>query len=377
METKTTNTLPKSSILILAIVLGALSGIGLYQASVKGWIPFNRISAPVFSQPVTQTEKVVTEQNAVIDVVKQTSASVVAIGSTQQTVNPFDPFAAPQSQTGTIGTGFVVSPGIIVTNRHVVSDPNSEYNVVTKDGQKYAIKKIYRDPILDLAIVQVDSTDLKSLPLGDSSKLQVGQDVVAIGNALGQYTNTVTTGIVSGLGRRVVAGDPYSGTSESLDNLIQTDAAINPGNSGGPLLNLAGQVIGVNVATTVGAQNIGFAIPINSVKTIVNQFVKNGTISWPFLGVSYKFVARDLALLDNVPQGDYVESVVPSSAADKAGIVQGDIIVKVDGQSIDSESTLSDLIANKKVGDTLNLQIWNNGNQKNVTATLQDYTSGQ
>ncbi len=375
MEEKRVNSLPKYSYLVLAIVLGALSGVGLYQASVKGWIPFNNINPPGISQPVSQTEKVVTEQNAVIDVVKQTSPSVVAIGSTQQVYNPYDPFSSPQTQTGTIGTGFVVSPGIIVTNRHVVSDTTAEYNVVTKDGQKYSIKKIYRDPILDLAIVQVNSTDVKPLALGDSSKLQVGQDVVAIGNALGQYTNTVTTGIVSGLGRRVVAGDPYSGTSENLDNLIQTDAAINPGNSGGPLLNLAGQVIGVNVATTQGAQNIGFAIPINSVKTIVDQFVKNGTISWPFLGVSYKFVARDLALLDNVPQGDYVESVVPNSAADKAGIVQGDIIVKADGQPIDSESKLSNIITGKKVGDTLNLVIWNNGNQRNVSATLQDYSS--
>ena len=208
--------------------------------------------------------------------------------------------------------------------------------------------------------------------MGDSSKIKVGQTVVAIGNALGRFTNTVTTGVVSGLGRRVVAGDPFSGTAESLDDLIQTDAAINPGNSGGPLLNSAGQVIGVNVATTEGAQNIGFAIPINSVKKITDEFIQTGTVSRPFLGISYRFISKDVAILNEVPQGAYIQEVVVDSSADKAGIETGDIITKIDGQAVDSEKKISETIASKKIGDRLNLTVWNDGEEKQVTATLQE-----
>lgn len=365
---------PKSSLLIVAVVLGALVGLGTYQASAKGLLPLHT-SLPQINNVTTQqkTQTVVQEENAVIDVVKKTSPSVVAIGATQQTFNPFDPFSSPTSQNNTIGTGFVVSDkGIIVTNKHVVADTSLSYNVVTSDGKKYQIRKIYRDPVLDLAIVQIDGSGLKPLDLGDSSKLEVGQTVVAIGNALGRFTNTVTTGVVSGLGRQVVAGDPYAGSAENLDDLIQTDAAINPGNSGGPLLNSAGQVIGVNVATTEGAQNIGFAIPINSVKKIADEFISTGTVSRPFLGISYKFISKDVALLNDVPQGAYIQSVVPGSSADKAGIATGDIITKIDNQAVDSETKISDTIANKQVGDKVNINVWNNGKERQITATLQD-----
>ena len=357
--------------IVIAVTLGVLVAVGLYQAQVRGWIP--SISGNLLQPKTLEIQTVVQEENAVVSAVDKSSSSVVAIGATTRIFNPFDPFSAPRSQNATIGTGFVVSDnGIIVTNKHVVDDPGIKYNVVTKDGKKYEIRKIYRDPVLDLAIVQVEGGDLKALELGDSSKLKVGQTVIAIGNALGRFTNTVTTGVVSGLGRRVVAGDPFSGSAESLDDLIQTDAAINPGNSGGPLLNSAGQVIGVNVATTEGAQNIGFAIPINSVKKITDEFIQKGSVSRPFLGVSYRFISKDIAILNEVPQGVYVQEVVADSSADKAGIKQGDIITKVDGQTVDSETKISQAISNKKIGDSLNLTVWNDGKERQVTATLQE-----
>ena len=224
--------------IVIAVTLGVLVAVGLYQAQVRGWIP--SISGNLLQPKTLEIQTVVQEENAVVSAVDKSSSSVVAIGATTRIFNPFDPFSAPRSQNATIGTGFVVSDnGIIVTNKHVVDDPGIKYNVVTKDGKKYEIRKIYRDPVLDLAIVQVEGGDLKALELGDSSKLKVGQTAIAIGNALGRFTNTVTTGVISGLGRRVIAGDPFSGSAESLDDLIQTDAAINPGNSGGPLLNSA------------------------------------------------------------------------------------------------------------------------------------------
>ena len=356
--------------IFIAVTLGVLAAIGLYQAQIRGLLPFSGFKIP--SVLNTEIRTVVQEEDAVISAVDKTSPSVVAIGVSTRVINPFDPFAPSKSQDNTIGTGFVVSDkGIIVTNKHVVSGAGP-YTVVTRDGQKYEVKKIYRDPILDLAFVQVNSTGLKAVELGDSSKLKVGQILIAIGNALGQFTNSVTTGIVSGLGRKVVAGDPFSGASESLDNLIQTDAAINPGNSGGPLLNSKGQVIGVNVATTEGAQNIGFAIPINTVKPLMDEFIQKGSVSRPFLGVRYKFISKDVALLNDVPQGAYVQDMVVGGPAQKAGVKPGDIITKINGQAIDNESKLSEIVASSNIGSQLNLTIYRSNKEMSVVATLSD-----
>lgn len=365
--------LPKPNIrgIVLAIALGVLVAVGLYQAQIRGLIP----SAPDLSLPKPEsleTRTILNEENTVISAVEKTSDSVVAIGISRRVVNPFDPFAIPKREDSTIGTGFVVSDkGIIVTNKHVVLD-SGQYTVVTKDGQKYEVKKIYRDPSLDLAIVQIDGSRLSPLQLGDSSKLKVGQTVIAIGNALGRFTNTVTTGVVSGLGRKVVAGDPFGGSFESLDNLIQTDAAINPGNSGGPLLNSTGQVIGVNVATTEGAQNIGFAIPINSVKQIVEEFVKQGFVSRPFLGIRYRFISKDVAILNEVPSGAYIQEVIASGPADKAGLEEGDIITKIDKQPINEENKVAEIISKNKIGSKLELTVWRDGTELNLNATIAE-----
>lgn len=373
MESKTAKPFSPFTTLVLAIVLGAIAGAAIFQAAAQGYLPF-KTNLPNVSTPFEQkTQTILNEENAVIDVVDKTSSSVVAIGATRRVFNPFDPFSVPRNQSNTIGTGFVVSDkGIIVTNKHVVSDSDTRYTVVNKDGQKFDVQKIYRDPILDLALVSVDGADFKALELGDSSKLKVGQTVIAIGNALGKFTNTVTTGVVSGLGRKVVAGDPFSGSAESLDDLIQTDAAINPGNSGGPLLNSVGQVVGLNVATTEGAQNIGFAIPINAVKKIVDEFVQKGTVTRPFLGIRYRFLSKDLAVLNELPQGAYIQEVVENSSASKAGLQPGDIITKIDGQSIDSETKISAIIATKKTGDRVEMVIWNDGKERQITAVLQE-----
>ncbi len=357
------------------IVFGVMAAVFTYRLIQEGKLPLN-LNNSLTGQPQinNQTRTVIQDENAVISTVEKSAPSVVAIGVTQRVSNPFDPFSIPKTQQSTIATGFVVSSkGIIVTNRHVVDDLSTKYSVVTKDGKKLEVKKIYRDPNIDLALVQVENSDLKAVELGDSSKLKVGQTVIAIGNALGRFDNTVTTGVVSGLGRAVSVGGQFGQITEELDNLIQTDAAINPGNSGGPLLNSGGQVIGVSVATTEGAQNIGFAIPINSVKAIVDEFVANGTVSKAFLGIRYRLVTRDLAVMNELPQGAYIQEVVEDSPADKAGIAPGDIITKIDGQDIDSEHKISDTIQSKKPGEQIKLDIWTDEKTRTINVNLSNY----
>lgn len=357
-------------LLLVFLIIFVLAGIAIFRLAQQGKLSFNSQGVPQIQN--FQTDRVVKEENAVITAVEKSSPSVIAIGVNQRIVNPFDPFADPERRESTIGTGFIVSDkGIIVTNRHVVENPNTRYSVVTKDGDRLEVTKIYRDPTLDLALVQVSGNNLKRLELGDSSNLRAGQSVIAIGNALGRFENTVTTGVVSGIGRSVTAGDPFAGTSERLDDLIQTDAAINPGNSGGPLLNLAGQVIGVNVATTEGAQNIGFAIPINAIKPLVEEFERTGTVSKPYLGIRYVPISRDNALRNNVPQGAYIDEVLEGSPAQKAGIEPGDIITKIDGQAITDDTKISETIQKKKVGDRLTLEVFRDDNSRTVTATLE------
>ncbi|MBI2019850.1 trypsin-like peptidase domain-containing protein [Candidatus Daviesbacteria bacterium] len=366
---------PNLSSIFVAVALGIVVAVAVYEGQVRGLIPSGNLNLPKL--PTQETKTIVQEENAIISAVEKSSPSVVAIGVSRRVFNPFDPFSIPRREDATIGTGFVVSDqGIIITNKHVVSEIGDRYSVVTKDEQKYEVRRIYRDPILDLAIVQIEGSALQPLELGDSSKIKVGQTVVAIGNALGRFTNTVTTGVVSGLGRRVVAGDPFSGSAESLDDLIQTDAAINPGNSGGPLLNSSGQVIGVNVATTEGAQNIGFAIPINTVKPIIEEFLTKGTVSRPFLGIRYRFISKDVAILNEVPQGAYIQEVVEDSPAEIAGLIEGDIITKINGQPIDNENKVAEIITKSSVGARLELEIWREGESIKIEAVVGQSVDG-
>lgn len=385
--------LKRKGILVAIIIIAAAAIISSGRAGIS-WhevgklLPFLQV-AP--QQLINQDNvRVVNEESVVIDVADHVSPSVVTVGISKTTrvgdlfeINPFDPFDVFRRQSGReqkveqdIGSGFIIKEdGYIVTNKHVVSETGAKYRVITKDDKTYDVDKIYRDPVNDLAILKINATGLKTVELGDSSKLKVGQFVIAIGTALGEFRHTVTTGVISGLGRGITAGSPYEGYVEQLDNVIQTDAAINPGNSGGPLLNSGGQVIGVNAAIAAGGQNIGFAIPINVVKDTVENFNKTGQFSRPFIGVAYKIIGRDLAVLNEVPEGAYVQEVVAGSPADRAGVVQGDIITHVDGIHVEEATGgLAKMVQGKTVGNTITLKLWRNGTTLEIKITLGEYS---
>ncbi len=354
-----------------------IAALWLVSAIAVGRYLVQKLPQQTFeNKSVTQTQKIVDEESVVIDAVKKVSPSVVSIAvENQQSSNPFFNFGQSSQQQSGIGTAFIVSKdGLILTNKHVVSQSGASYVAILRgsDGneRKLPIKKINLDPFNDLALVQVDATDLQPVELGDSDHLQVGQLVVAIGNALGRFDNTVTTGVVSALGRAVSPIDPSTGVAERLDDLIQTDAAVNPGNSGGPLLNSAGQVIGVNTAVA-SAQNIAFAIKINVAKTLIADFQSSGgKISRPFLGIRYTHIPKDSAMLNNVPEGELVGEVVSGSAAQAAGVKVGDIITDFDGQRLTGDTTLNQVIRSKKVGDKVAIRVFRDGKTLDLSATL-------
>ena len=378
-------------LILLVLLVGVLFVISAGQKYLPGELHLDTTNFT--TSPTGEKVKVVTEESITIDTVKKAAPSVVTVAGTAiqtspgQNASPFDPFnfsfpgsqgqLPDQQQPQSIGSGFIIgTDGLIVTNKHVVADTGEKYQVITNDEKKYDVKKIYRDPLNDIALLQIDlnqnpGTNLKPLTLGDSTNLQAGQYVIAIGTALGEFRNSVTTGVISGLGRGITAGSAYEGSVERLDNVIQTDAAINPGNSGGPLFNSSAQVIGVNTAVSQSGQNIGFAIPINVIKDSLNNFNQTGKFDRPYLGVAYKIITKDLAVMNDLPQGAYVQEVVQGSAADQAGVQQGDIITKIDGQQINETDQISTIIAKKKIGDTLTISLNRNGDTKDVSTTLQ------
>jgi len=376
-------------LVVLIIVLVAL--LGLFDI---GQIYLPHLLSLSSKQTLSQPVKIVTEESVTIQDVKQVGPSVVTIieqappQQDQQQSFDMGPFGgmfgftqpqdnSQQDQPQSIGSGFIVSSdGMIVTNKHVVSDALGTYQVITASDKKYDVKKIYRDPLNDIAILKIDpgqniGDSLKPVTLGDSTNLQVGQFVVAIGTALGEFRNTVTTGVISGLGRGIQAGDSFQGFVEQLDNVIQTSAPINPGNSGGPLVDSRGSVIGVNTAVAQSGQNIGFALPINVIKDSFNNFNQTGQFNRPYLGVAYKFIPKQMAVLNDIAEGAYVQSVVKGSPAESAGVKGGDVIVKIDGQTIDEKNnSLAAIIAKKKVGDNIALTIWRDGSTQDIHATL-------
>lgn len=336
---------------------------------------------------IAEKVKVLSEESVVIDAVKKVGPSVVTIIEDlplRPQSNSFGPFGVfgfettpedPEPQS--IGSGFVVSSdGLVVTNKHVVSDTSAKYQVLTSTDKKYDVQRIYRDPLNDVAILKITATErsgqvLKPVELGDSSNLQVGQFVIAIGTALGEFRNTVTTGVISGLGRGITAGSVFEGFAEKLDNVIQTDAAINPGNSGGPLLNSSSQVIGVNTAVASSGQNIGFALPVNIIKTTLDTFNEGGQFDRPYLGISYRMLDKEVASLNDLPQGAYVDNVVLDSPADKAQINRGDIIVELNGKRLEKDKfELSQAIAQNKIGEAVTLKVWRDGKMLDIKATL-------
>jgi serine protease Do len=322
-------------------------------------------------------------RTAVADIAEKASESAVTVSiKTQQRVidpnsifSQFGFFGFDQSEARIeeiqkdIGSGFVVEGNLIVTNKHVVADVTAQYLIIDQDDQEYEVTEIYRDPTLDLAILQVKDFSAPALALGDSDQLRVGESVIAIGTALGQFRHTVTTGVVSGVGRSITASGA-TGQFEDLQNVIQTDAAINPGNSGGPLIDDQGYVIGVNVAMA-SAENVSFAIPINVVKAALNNFNQTGQFDRPMMGISYSVISERAALLNEVPQGAYLVEVAVGGSADEAGLVSGDIITEFAGEKIDEQNKLAELINQQKIGTKVALKVWHDGKEKQLTVVLK------
>lgn len=376
----------KTAIIIIAVA--AVSGFG------GGWLESHNQTGTVAGSLSSQ-KKIVTSQSQLISqIAKTVGPSVVSVnvsisGDAGQS-SAFGAFglSQPQDQQAA-GTGIIIGNNIIVTNRHVVPDGTTNVGVTLSDGTELkdvsVIGRTSSSDSLDIAFLKVNDTQGHKLPpaiIGDSSTVQVGDNVVAIGNALGQFQNTVTSGIISGYGRSVQAGDSSGGggSAENLDDLFQTDAAINEGNSGGPLVNLNGQVIGINTAIAGNAQNIGFAIPINDVKGLIDQVVKTGKFSRPYLGVAYVPVTADVANQYNlsvqngafiVPSNDSANpSVISGSAAAKAGLQDKDVITAIDDTKIDQNHSLTSLIDQHQAGDKVSLTVVRGDKTLHLTATL-------
>ncbi|MBU6500381.1 MAG: trypsin-like peptidase domain-containing protein [Patescibacteria group bacterium] len=362
---------------------------------------------PTDNNSVSPYKPVVDYEKAVVDAVKKASPAVVSITISKNVPiiencpqnsfgnlppefqqffgNDLPQFSVPcdtgktQLQEVGGGSGFIISSdGLILTNKHVAGDKTASYTVFTNDGKKYNAKISAVDPSQDLAVLKIDAHGLPTVELGDSDAVELGQTSIAIGNALGEFRNTVSVGVISGLARTVTASGPDLG-SETIDNVIQTDAAINPGNSGGPLLNLSGQVIGINTAIAQGAQSIGFAIPINRAKRDISSVKVSGEISVPYLGVRYIVVTPDIAKAQKlaVDYGALVRGssdgpgVIIGSPADKAGIEAEDIILQVNNQKIDSDHSLGAVISQFSVGDAITIKINRNGKEMVLSVKLE------
>ncbi len=377
------------SVLVIASALGGAVADRLFVIKpLDGLIQRTFTSKQQSSTP--ETPRLNNQENSIVSISETASKSVVTISIKRKNqpfsrLSPFgffgfSPFDTPNqglnqndNEPQDIGTGFVVDSkaGLIITNKHVISDTQAEYFVEDKDGNQFIVKKMYRDPANDIGIILIEG-ELPAVELGDSDQLKVGQSVIAIGTALGEFRHTVTTGVISGLGRGITASDGSGFSSERLDNVIQTDAAINPGNSGGPLLNSEGKVIGVNSAVAGNAQNIGFAIPINIIKESLDNFNRTGKFERPFFGVQYQMISKKTALMNNLPQGAYVVDVVPGTSASEAGITADDIITKFDGTELKDDTDLAKLINNKKVGDSIELEYYRDGEKKATKVTLKE-----
>ncbi len=429
IKNKFVRTLKSKFFLSVVCFVVALIIVGFYGSvymekyfplQTKSFVNYLKSLEPKVSENVVQSSvkpyvSEISYEQAIIDAAKIVSPSVVSIVISknvpvyeQQWVDPFsdngiDPFGnldplfnfqiPQQVQKGTqlqevgAGSGFIVSAdGLVLTNKHVVSDNKAEYTVFTNEGQKYTAKVLALDPVQDLAVIKIQSSakTFKPVVLGDSAGIQIGQTAIAIGNALGQFSNTVSVGVISGLQRTISASNQTSTFSETLEGIIQTDAAINAGNSGGPLLNLRGEVIGINTAMAQGAQDIGFAIPIDAAKKDINQVIKTNKIVYPFLGVRFVLVDDKVKQKYNlsvdygalVLKGNNGEPAVTSgSAAEKAGIKENDVILSINGENIISTNSMSKIIQKYNSGDTIKLHILRNSKELDVSVTLGERSS--
>lgn len=374
-----------------ARVKGGLVALGLLVAGgagyAGGWVHTNSANdqANLLSNLSSKDDgnSVVTaDEESIANVAKKVSPAVVSIVTSSSQTSLFNETVEQEAA----GTGMIVSKdGYILTNRHVVDDADS-VTVILSSGKTYKnVEVVGKDPLNDIAFVKIDGVkDLPTVSLGDSKTIRIGQTVVAIGNALGQYDNTVTSGIISGLGRPVTASSGgssrSSGSTESLTDLLQTDAAINSGNSGGPLLNLKGQVIGINTAIAADAQGIGFSIPIGAAKGMLAHLIKTGSFARPYLGIQFISITPEVKERYNLPvaAGDYVfassgPSVQNGGPADKAGIKNKDIITKVNGHEIGAGASVATLVSEHMPGETVELTVLRAGKTQVVKVTLGTY----
>jgi len=384
---------------LLVIIFGFAAAFLLYSPfklnfSFSGALTdSSTVSAPVAAAPLYKP--VIDYEQAVVAAVEKAAPAIVSIIISKDLPVieqcPYNPFSdlppefqqffgeqfqfyqpcqkVTQRQEIGGGSGFMISQeGLIATNKHVVYDTSASYTVLTNDGKKYEAKILARHPVLDLAVLKVEppAGGFTAVTLGDSDSVKLGQTAIAIGNALGEFRNTVSVGVVSGLARTITAQG--GGLIETIEGVIQTDAAINQGNSGGPLLNLKGEVIGINTAMVSGAQNIGFAIPINQVKKAIESVKVSGKITIPFLGVRY-LKTENGALVRGSADGP---AVIPDSPAAKAGLQAEDIIIEFNAEKIDAEHSLAYLIQKYNVGDKISLKILRQGKEMILQATLEE-----
>lgn len=365
--------------------LGALNGSDLLGRFALGGVEG---TTPV---PDKHIVELIEEESATIEVVDRVVPAVVSIviKKDRKVLDPeerqaflFDPTGVDANGYVEVGggTGFFMSAdGYVVTNRHVVNDADAYYFVVTNDGAELPARVVAKDTLFDLAVLDLEGDGYPTVPLGNSDEIRIGQTVIAIGNTLSEYQNTVTKGVISGIHRQVWAGDGFGG-DEVIDNAIQTDAAINPGNSGGPLINLLGEVVGINTAVSFEGASIGFAIPVNDAKKIIDDVREYGRIVRPWLGVRYVSLTPTIAAEDGlqVDQGAYVvggegtNAVFPGSPADVAGLKEGDVIVAVGNDPVTDENPLGELIGKHAPGDELVLDVVRGEERLPLTVNLAE-----
>jgi S1-C subfamily serine protease len=378
-----------ANIVLISVLASSLTGF------LGGGIAFSYIDRVQNTTSQTSNLNISEEQSAIIDLVEKSNQSVVSISISKQIPlrrsSPFDYFFGIPAQdtpsrneevNRTIGggTGFVVSSdGLIITNKHVVSDSTATYKVLFNDGSEVQAEVKALHPTQDLAIIKVDKESLKPVEFADSDQLKVGQTAVAIGNALNEFDNTVSRGVISGLRRSIIASDKR-GNSEQLSQVIQTDAAINQGNSGGPLLDINAKVVGVNVATAEGAQSIGFAIPSNVVVRMIEDYKKFGKVKVPFIGVRYNMIVpgSEQAKQYGVENGALIigdaqaPAIVPNSPAAKAGLKTGDIITKINDKNLSIKQQLADIVSQYKIGDRIDLSVNRDGKEEILSLNLEE-----